>query len=1477
MVDASEPVVPTEVSEQDLKTEQANDSSVEVATAEQDGQANEANEDQESSQVHPVEIRIIRPTNAKTLPPRQDSGSFQSLTLLPQSHETIQELKLAVNEYVGGYWLGPYSLRIPVSQREDAMTTESAAKAPGKEGLAEVKPGDKLSDWLEVGHVFDSYPPGRERVLEVHREPYSEFSARQSVLRLVELLSTTGPESSGMASIGLSAGATIFESVRDGTATAPAFREVEVSLPGKKSKGKKEIVKVKQEGKHAFADWSGDWPQTDLQAIPISPVTPEVLPCLKNIQLAAFNPPPAHLKQVGHQLYLQVTLLEGDVLILVCTTRGWFVSRSTTSSFDAAPRTQLQSGAQANLTHSLIDLLHSLSPMFTERLNRLPPLSVTPPVYEPISTVPIPQAEPAYPFLATPPKPDVESDLIKTQLAFLHTGAVTADGLDGARDWNEEIQGIRELPKKTMQERVLREKIAQKTFAEFTAASVRGVMAVARGDIPPLNPTEDPRAHMYLISNIFITKAVDSIDAYAHLGGDAAAHVSHGKDAAGVKLLNKLDIDGVSLLGHTVVDWVGERWICQSMLPGIFSRRAEEPIEDTDAQSVADGQPPNGEASDKKDDWVKVDGSASKSSETDDGQVRADDSVAQPEEPAENPLIVYGYDSEIPGSIHWDATTHKLMAKVAASTRLAPHKVASRDGKEYDFYASAEVKALCGNDGRRYLLDLPRLSPVDVEWLERDVDGKLIESEVEGPAYPHRLVLLRPELIETFWEDSLKRWARETATSKAKESKATEIPVEASDASAKDNAAEEGTVPDQETKPDVQEPSVEALDASSLADFNLTFNPDAFTDQPVPKGSTETDKPYLPSTVTDTSDPSIKAVRDASLFLRQVAVPAMVLDALAGNLSGVMDGISLSKAMHGRGINIRYLGYLLSTIDSFSKSTAPQKPQMGVLSYLRALITQEMFVRATKHVVRSLLVGLVPEHAQCALSHILNCLLGAALNPSPQAIYTPLNLDGESSAPAYTQLTPESLRSAIVEQIQSRFRWTLAESYFDQEIRKPQLVRELASRIGFQLLQRAYTFDATSREQANGHVEESNGHAGSSPTAPSKKDKKSKSKETGSASKARQTTFEPSDILTLLPIIKSTAPPCAVAAEIFDAGRATLNRGNLDLGLGFMLEAVQLYENIHSVLHPEVAAAYNEYASTIHQLARLKIQQLANENADPEQPLDLDLALALRLQRQGVIIAERTLGVYHSETCAYYFNLAMLEHLEGNTVTSLKYFRHILDMWDIIHGPKHPEINTILSNAGVVLQAMSEHKLSLAVLTTSYDSTVAMFGSNHIQTAQSQHQLTQAHFLAGDIPAALASAKAALPIFENTVGKDHHQTKEVMRNVEILSTVADSVERQKALGEQAKARQLDRLHAAQSRVGGMGRKRLGQTLPSASNPLVSNGAAGSKASGTQPSSKIGTRGHLDVDELVNFIQGGSSATSTGTARSKQSLRGKRRK
>ena len=594
------------------------------------------------------------------------------------------------------------------------------------------------------------------------------------------------------------------------------------------------------------------------------------------------------------------------------------------------------------------------------------------------------------------------------------------------------------------------------------------------------------------MSNIFITRAIDCIDTYAHVGGDAAAHISHAKDAAMVKLLNKTDVDGLYLLGHAVIDWQGERWVCQSVLPGIFSRKLGEKEEEAET----------------KEDWVKVGDSPKPPTE-------------EKEEPelAENPLIVYGLDSEITSTVHWDAGSHKLMSKLATALRLAPHQVQDGKGDSHEFYASAEVKALKGTDGRRYLLDLPRLMPVDVEFLEKDLNGAVIGGE--GEAYPHRVVLLRPELLELYFDSEFKRWARKLA--------AEHQPAEKKE---QDSGAETGVTP---ASAEDASPAVEAAAAAKaeqeqpldmeafgekIKQFDLRFNPDAFVDMPHPRSVAvdEQEQPYIPSTITDESDPAIKAVRDASVFLRTMSIPALTLDVMMGNITGLADGASLTRAMHARGINMRYLGYLAQSIQQFAAGSKEESTEVkGYLASFNTIVEKEMILRASKHVLRSLVKGLAPEYVPCAVSHFLNCLLGAEFADSPKAVYQPLGLGADEPEPAYVSLTIASLRERIVAEIAKRFRYSLPVDTV-RDVRKRQLMRELAMRCGFQLAQRDYAFTSAD-VQVNG---DSDG------------EKKSKKDKTKQVVAARTTTFLPEDVLTLVPVLKTTAPTVSSYYNITD-------------------------------------------------------------------------------------------------------------------------------------------------------------------------------------------------------------------------------------------------------------------------------------------------------------------------------------------------------
>lgn len=225
----------------------------------------------------------------------------------------------------------------------------------------------------------------------------------------------------------------------------------------------------------------------------------------------------------------------------------------------------------------------------------------------------------------------------------------------------------------------------------------------------------------------------------------------------------------------------------------------------------------------------------------------------------------------------------------------------------------------------------------------------------------------------------------------------------------------------------------------------------------------------------------------------------------------------------------------------------------------------------------------------------------------------------------------------------------------------------------------------------------------------------------------------------------------------------------------------------------------------------------------------------------------------------------------------------------------------------MVLQAINENALSLSLLHHVQTSTEAAFGADHLSNAHALHQLTQGYFLQGDIPKALTVSVAALDIFTARLGAEHTQTKEVGKNVELLRAVVENIQRQKEMTERARQQQLERLHAAQARVAASTRRRVnsgpatgtvtknGGTSTGAGTAAAAaaaeedpvaglvNGMGGLKLNGTNsvpsvPSqaeqSRIGERGHLDVDELVQFIQGSSAGGAKRSA--KNALRGKRR-
>ena len=195
---------------------------------------------------------------------------------------------------------------------------------------------------------------------------------------------------------------------------------------------------------------------------------------------------------------------------------------------------------------------------------------------DPLVNFQLTNAIPSSPWLVAPAATSIQShqpDLTRTQETFLLSGLENTETL---RDWNEEIQSNRELPRETVQDRVFRERLVSKTFADFNEAAARGALLVARGELAPLNPTESKDAQIFVYNNVFYSFGADGVGTFTSEGGDEAARVAVGKAVGGVKAVNQLDIAGLATPGTIVVDYLGKRLVAQSIVPGIFKQREPE-------------------------------------------------------------------------------------------------------------------------------------------------------------------------------------------------------------------------------------------------------------------------------------------------------------------------------------------------------------------------------------------------------------------------------------------------------------------------------------------------------------------------------------------------------------------------------------------------------------------------------------------------------------------------------------------------------------------------------------------------------------------------------------------------------------------------------------------------------------------------------------------------------------------------------------
>ncbi|XP_029957381.1 clustered mitochondria protein homolog [Salarias fasciatus] len=976
---------------------------------------------------------------------------------------------------------------------------------------------------------------------------------------------------------------------------------------------------------------------------PLSPLQPvrddwKPLQCLRVLTTSSWNPPPGNRKMHGDLLYLHVLTIEDRELNITSSTRGFYLNQSTAFSFNPKP------AVPKILCHSLVELLNQVSPAFKKNFSALQKKRVQQHPYERI-------AAPFQVFTWTAPHGDHTLDRVRAEETHTSRTGQDEHTAGQSRDWNEELQQCRELPRASLQERLHRERSIFKTNSDFVAAATRGAVAVVDGNVMPLNPGESPHMQMFMWNNIFFSLGFDVSEHYRPLGGNTAAHAAARCDLRGAQAYAAVDPDGLHTLGTAVVDYRGVRVIAQTIVPGILEKNQE--------QSVVYGSNDNGKT----------------------------------------------------------VLTHprflELLDKANRSLRIQRHQVLDHHGRPVELCSGMETIGILGNDGRPYILDLLRTFPRDLNFqFTEDQVTEEAPQECRSSGFPrphrHSLASLRPELIQAFvqhrHEVFVQMVSQEELGQPKGEDKASELRDELAGDRAPESARRNATLR-----------ACKAVGSVSDSHFDIRFNPDVCC-----PGAR-----FPPESLEEVRRQR-RLLWDAAAFLLSSQIPALLRDCL-DHTALPMDGATLTSALHQRGVNVRYLGAVLTQLDRMEERAR--------LSHVQRIAVSELITRSAKHVFRTYLQDVEPAAFSAAVSHFLNCLLSSSScfpDSCPDELLSRRRSrrrrsHGGRAASltdgAWSRLTPAELWVRIRAEAQGYYHYTLGSDGIDHVIekynlQKISLLREMTIKTGIQVQLREYAFESRHRP-----------------------------------------VFGEEDVVNMFPVVSHLRPTATDAARLVGRAQAAVQQGLLKHGYELLGQAVTLFSSVCGVLHEDVCMC-------LRLLGRLSY--ILGDNAD-----------AVSHQEKTVMSSERVHGIDHPQTIQDYTYLALYYFAGGRHATALQLLYRARYLTLLVCGDDHPQVALLDSMLGLVLYGLLECELALKFLLNALKLTSKYHGGTSLKQAHSHHVLATVYETKGEFRLALQHEKEAYAIYKSQVGEKHSNTAESSEYLKRLTEQAVTL--QKAL------------------------------------------------------------------------------------------------
>ncbi len=767
--------------------------------------------------------------------------------------------------------------------------------------------------------------------------------------------------------------------------------------------------------------------------------------CLRWIRPSCWNPPCTQRSLVGDLMYLEVAMLDNIIIHITVTPDGFYVNRTSHRRFDPGP------AFNPNFCHELLFTLMRSSSAFSEAWSKAVAQARTRSSQPDVLQNTLIQLVRDGCIDSVTSKPQWNVPLTSKDAPTCSSSYYDGGGMGGGRrnhvenhpllndsngeneeyqsfgiidksaprDWSDELQGVKDWDSSSHDRRIIQARAMHKILQEFHAEAIKGAIAIVAGHVLPFNCPKSEEMSVFVFNNIFFSYAVDTGEGYKVVSGPPAVWKSLGRDLRNSACLLGMNCRGINTVATAIVDYRGRRVVAQGIIPGI--------LRSDNQHVIVLGAIEKGQRIKSNPDALELCRSIGKVFHIAERDV--------PTLPIPSSSVVDSncssshLEEDVPDSI----STEEDGADTA-------RRSFDGDTSSVPLCGPVEMKCLVGTDGRRYLLEVLRLTPRDANWV-RGEKGTGVYGDMAPPRDEmshirltiEDVAVLRPELISDYVKLLLMK--QQLMSDRVKK---------------------------------IEEP---------------VFNVNVFT-------------PFTGCTDSKQLLHDEEHARAAAKFLWDVVLSRMTSEIRHGRFVP-SDGVHLCEQLHNQGINLRYMGQLaqLALKEELNDGAmSPEAKHVGVNLfpvYWREMLEVEIVARASKHIFFELLSA--SPSARMApgptVRRFLNCLVGngsvARRGSSKSTSSTPSysknngrkkkgnNSNGSilgfgdvlyKAVVANSDMTHNSLWDELREEIQDRYRYSIKPLSSSSGVRSReaslQLLRRTCQRIGARVLSKQYDFEA---------------------------------------------------------------------------------------------------------------------------------------------------------------------------------------------------------------------------------------------------------------------------------------------------------------------------------------------------------------------------------------------------------------------------------